>query len=304
MSTKKAKPRTNHAEMIWVEGGSLTWVLLNQFGGFAREKPTSGQSRWFLHGCPRGHQLTIRGIRCCRDITVAEREVKTADGVFEPGSMVFESPTMFGLKITVNGGGGGSCELEVPRRPSSTEGIPQLVVHVAFEDAVIYAKWRVQTAAEAGGGMLRRQGAMRFIPWGMNHPRLVGQNATFGRVFSDLQCTNEHVGSAPVGAFSPQLAWVVGLGRQCVGVCSWYSPGRMRRGSGSNRTIQEGLRSRLTHGANRAEKVMRGGSFLCNKGYCSSYRVTACMPVAYDTGTSHIGFRYVRAVNNSKPYDQ
>ena len=42
------------------------------------------------------------------------------------------------------------------------------------------------------------------------------------------------------------------------------------------------------------KKVMRGGSFLCNAGYCSSYRVTARMPVAFDTGTSHIGFRCVR----------
>ena len=36
------------------------------------------------------------------------------------------------------------------------------------------------------------------------------------------------------------------------------------------------------------KKVMRGGSFLCNAGYCSSYRATARMPVAFDTGTSHL----------------
>ena len=44
------------------------------------------------------------------------------------------------------------------------------------------------------------------------------------------------------------------------------------------------------------KKVMRGGSFLCNDSYCSSYRVSARMPYSKDTGMSHTGFRCVKDI--------
>ena len=42
------------------------------------------------------------------------------------------------------------------------------------------------------------------------------------------------------------------------------------------------------------KRVMRGGSFLCNDSYCSSYRVSARMPNSQETGMSHTGFRCVK----------
>ena len=42
------------------------------------------------------------------------------------------------------------------------------------------------------------------------------------------------------------------------------------------------------------KRVIRGGSFLCNKSYCSSYRVSARMPFQ-DTGINHTGFRCVKS---------
>ncbi len=41
------------------------------------------------------------------------------------------------------------------------------------------------------------------------------------------------------------------------------------------------------------KRVNRGGSFLCNDSYCSSYRVTARMKTSPDTGLQHCGFRSV-----------
>lgn len=43
-------------------------------------------------------------------------------------------------------------------------------------------------------------------------------------------------------------------------------------------------------------KIVRGGSFLCNDSYCSSYRVAARMPGEVDTGMSHTGFRCVKDI--------
>jgi formylglycine-generating enzyme required for sulfatase activity len=41
------------------------------------------------------------------------------------------------------------------------------------------------------------------------------------------------------------------------------------------------------------KRVQRGGSFLCHKSYCASYRVSARMKTSPDTGLAHAGFRCV-----------
>jgi formylglycine-generating enzyme required for sulfatase activity len=44
------------------------------------------------------------------------------------------------------------------------------------------------------------------------------------------------------------------------------------------------------------EKVIRGGSFLCNDDYCSGYRNARRMGSATDTGLNHTGFRCVKSL--------
>jgi len=41
------------------------------------------------------------------------------------------------------------------------------------------------------------------------------------------------------------------------------------------------------------KRVVKGGSFLCNPGYCESYRPSARRGMPPDTGSSHTGFRCV-----------
>ena len=42
------------------------------------------------------------------------------------------------------------------------------------------------------------------------------------------------------------------------------------------------------------ERVMRGGSFLCDASHCVGYRVSARMKSSADTSLAHTGFRCVR----------
>jgi sulfatase modifying factor 1 len=44
---------------------------------------------------------------------------------------------------------------------------------------------------------------------------------------------------------------------------------------------------------NQIEHVMKGGSFLCHESYCASFRISAKMGVAIDSGSDHMGFRTV-----------
>jgi formylglycine-generating enzyme required for sulfatase activity len=48
-----------------------------------------------------------------------------------------------------------------------------------------------------------------------------------------------------------------------------------------------------------AVHVIKGGSFLCAKNYCSRYRPAARESSAPDTGTRHIGFRLVQALQKT-----
>ena len=42
-----------------------------------------------------------------------------------------------------------------------------------------------------------------------------------------------------------------------------------------------------------SEKIIKGGSFLCNSSYCASYRVSARMATDPDSSLEHLGFRTV-----------
>jgi hypothetical protein len=49
-----------------------------------------------------------------------------------------------------------------------------------------------------------------------------------------------------------------------------------------------------------AERVVKGGSFLCNPDYCESYLPSARRGTPPDTGSSHTGFRCVISVTPPK----
>ena len=46
---------------------------------------------------------------------------------------------------------------------------------------------------------------------------------------------------------------------------------------------------------NVSEKVIKGGSFLCSKSYCASYRISARMATSIDSSMEHLGFRTVKS---------
>lgn len=50
-------------------------------------------------------------------------------------------------------------------------------------------------------------------------------------------------------------------------------------------------RSFYTSNNYASHTVIKGGSFLCNNSYCSSYRVSAKMPLESDSAMNHVGFR-------------
>ena len=194
-----------------------------------------------------------------------------------------------------------------PLGPESTiEGKEDLpVVHVAFEDAVAYAKWagkRLPTEAEwefaSRGGMTGN-----VYPWG-NEFRPNGKwmaNTWQGQFPTQNTAEDGFAGIAPVGKYPPNDYGLHDVSGNVWEWCAdWYRPDTYQKqqsgqassvnptGPGSSFDPQE---------PGVAKRIQRGGSFLCTDQYCSRYILGTRGKGEVSSGCNHIGFRCVRDVH-------
>jgi formylglycine-generating enzyme required for sulfatase activity len=177
------------------------------------------------------------------------------------------------------------------------------VVHVAWSDAVAYAKWagkRLPTEAEfefaARGGLDRS-----LYAWGnelMPGGRPVA-NIWQGHFPDTNTRTDGYAGTSPVEAFPPNNYGLHDMGGNVWQWCAdWYrpdtydraaraaSPARNPRGPDDNDDPQEpGLLKRVT----------RGGSFLCTGEYCARYLVGSRGKAEISSGSANLGFRLTKS---------
>jgi formylglycine-generating enzyme len=172
------------------------------------------------------------------------------------------------------------------------------VVHVAYEDALAYARWlgrglptEAQWEYAARGS---RDGeddwSSAFDPDGKPIAN------TWQGIFPVINTTEDgYAGTAPVGCFKPNGYGLYDMiGNVWEWTSDWYRPGHMRTPAvepqGPSLTDIGLAPGQL------ASKVIKGGSFLCASNYCARYRPAARQPQEADLSAAHIGFRTVRSV--------
>lgn len=173
------------------------------------------------------------------------------------------------------------------------------VVHISWDDANAYAKWagkRLPTEAEweysARGGLLNQP-----YSWGSEEVEKINPKAnTWQGQFPNSNTEwDGFKGLAPVKSFAPNGYGLYDMAGNVWEWCSdWYQADYYQQLEGQSISDLQGPASSYDpQEPNAPKRVVRGGSFLCHASYCTSYRVSARMKSAPDTGLENIGFRCV-----------
>lgn len=274
-----------HPGMVWVEAGAFT---MGADFAYREEGPAHAaqvDGFWMDQSEVTNAQFA-EFVRATGYVTLAERGIDDGAGGTVVGSAVFQPPApdvpdpYAGWWRFREG-----ASWRQPDGPGSDlAGLDQHpVVHVAYEDALAYARWKghsLPTEAQF------EYAAQTSVP--RDAPGDLRSNTWQGNFPFDDEALDGYSGTAPVGCYG---ANALGLYDLIGNVWEWTaSPYYSSHDFSARSAWPEGYDPAQP---GEAVAVIKGGSWLCAPNYCMRYRPEARQGQSKGLGTSHIGFRTV-----------
>ena len=286
---------TAHPGMVWVPGGSF------DFGDsvYPEEQPVRRTTvgGFWIDRTEVTNDAFERFVQATGHVTVAERAVDPRLHANLPPDMRLPGAVVFVMPNAVQGQGDVTqwwryipgASWRHPGGPGTSiagrGAFP--VVAVTYEDALAYARWRGHTLpSEAQWEWAARAGQ----PAGLVEHAQPREANTWQGLFPVVNAADDgFVGLAPVACYAPNAAGLFDMiGNVWELTSDTYTPSHALADGIAPAQVPSGMRA-----STPAQRVIKGGSFLCAPNYCMRYRAGARQPQDEDLAVSHLGFRTI-----------
>ena len=305
---------SGHPDMLWIPGGAFR---MGSDRHYAEEAPVHRVTvdAFWIDRVPVTNRQFRKFVNATGYVTFAEIAPDPNDypgalpNMLKAGSLVFNPPKhavdkqdwsqWWTFKFGANW-----------RRPygprSSISGLnDHPVVHVAYRDAVAYAKWAGKDLPTEAEWEFAARGGLDGTEFAWGDELTLGDkqmaNTWQGAFPHENLKLDGYERTSPVTTFPPNGYGVYDMiGNVWEWTTDWYSakheadvpkacciPENPRGGR------EEASYDPCLPNIKIPRKVLKGGSHLCAPNYCRRYRPAARHPEPVDTSTSHVGFRCV-----------
>ena len=282
-------PDSAYPGMTWIPGGSFT---MGSDHGFPEEGPAVAATvpGFWMDATEVTNAQFAEFVAATGYRTLAERGVRSGAATDAPiiaGSAVFhpqgEGEAMRSFVNWWQFVAGADWRHPEGPRSSIASRAQHPVVHVAYEDALAYAKWKGRSLPTEAQFELAAQGSGR-----RNAAGEPTANTWQGSFPTHDTAVDGHMGTSPGGCYAPDRH---GLYDLIGNVWEWTTSPYYARHDATDARYPRGFDPTQPHEQDIA--VVKGGSFLCSPDYCMRYRPEARIGQAAGLGAAHIGFRTV-----------
>ena len=300
--------------MIWIEGGAFRMGSDRHYVEEAPAHRVIVDGFWIDSTPVTNHQFAAF-VEATGHVTVAEQKPDPKDypgallHMLRAGSLVF-NPTPHPVSLrdwsqwwSFRFG----ADWRHPLGPdSSLRGLDDHpVVHVAYPDALAYARWAGKSLPTEAQWEYAARGGLEGAEFAWGDELTPGgrhmANTWQGAFPFENTAEDGHERTSPVGSYPANGYGLFDMiGNVWEWTCDWYEPRhpdealkaccvpRNPRGGREERSYDP-----LQPSVRIPRKVLKGGSHLCAPSYCRRYRPAARHPEPIDTSASHVGFRCV-----------
>lgn len=311
--------------MVWVSGASFTQgAKEGDYLALPHEKPSHSVEvdGFFIDITEVTNAQFKKFVDATGYVTTAERPViweemkktlpegtpKPHDSLLKPGSLVFykdiQSITDLNNYQQWWRWTSGANWRHPYGKNSSIEGKDNYpVVQVSYEDALAYCKWADRDLPTESQWELAAMGSLKnsVFTWGNDKNKLDTKANTWQGSFPVSNSKKDgYQLLSPVKTFEPNSIGIYEMsGNVWEYTKDWYNSDyyqELQNLGGVVRNPQGAKSASNPNNPYQAERIIKGGSFLCNENYCSSFRISARMGMTEDSSSDHVGFRTVKNV--------